>query len=183
MDKPNTRLDRIRHYMEVVIFFSKWLLIPFYLGLFVVLAVYLKVYVCELIDMVFHTNLTSENILLSSLEMVDVVMIANLIKMIITGSYTSFVNKNHNIKGEKPASSGTLKIKMGTSLIGVSSIHLLKVFIECENHMKPWELLWQQITIHIAFLIGALILAIIEYIHVKSEDMEASTEHNFENHT
>ncbi len=167
----------IRHVMERIIFSSKYLLIPFYMGLFIVLLAYLKVYCLELYEMVFHIKLSSENILLMSLEMVDVVMIANLIKMIITGSYTSFVNKDHSIKGERPASSGILKVKMATSLIGVSSIHLLKTFIECSVHTKDWNTLWQQVVIHVSFLIGAFILAWIEYIHVKGEALELKTEH------
>jgi len=157
----------IKKFIENVIFSSRWLLIPFYLGLFVAMLVYTYVYILDIWHLIHEVkSITKDAVLLATLELVDIVMIANLVKMIITGSYNSFVDKNHDFKGEK-VSSGMLKVKMSTSLIGVSSIHLLQSFINTQH--STWEDLQKQLVIHGTFLVGALILAIIDYLHEKSE--------------
>ena len=169
-DKSKSPDTRLKDLIEYIIFGSRWFLIPFYLGLIVVMAIYTFVYLKEVMLLVTEINhLTKESAMLIILEIVDIVMIANLVKMIITGSYNSFVDKHHGNEGEK-VSSGMLKVKMSTSLIGVSSIHLLQTFINAEN--TKLEDLTKQIIIHVSFLIGALILAIIDFLHVKSESYE-----------
>lgn len=152
--------------IEKIIFSSRWLLIPFYLGLFITMLVYTYVYINEIVDLIEKARgITKDVVLLTTLELVDIVMIANLVKMIITGSYNSFVDKNHEMTGEN-ISSGMLKVKMSTSLIGVSSIHLLQSFINSAN--VEWQDLQKQLFIHATFLIGALVLAVIDYLHEKS---------------
>ena len=113
-------LNFFKKMIETVIFSSKWLLIPFYLKLFLTLG--------KLMYHFFSEGTLSNEDLMSTLEDVDIVMIANLVKMIITGSYNSFVDKTHSEDAEK-VSSGVLKVKMATSIMGVSSIHLLQTFI------------------------------------------------------
>lgn len=144
--------------VETIIFSSKWLLIPFYLYLFWTL-IYL------MIHFVPDGHIGSET-LMATLEAVDVVMIANLVKMIITGSYNSFVDKNHEEASEK-VSSGLLKVKMSTSVMGVSSIHLLQSFISAET--LDWDTIWKQVLIHGIFIVGSGFLAWIDYLHSKSE--------------
>jgi len=158
-----------KNMIEHIIFSSRWLLIPFYLGLFVTMLVYTSVYVKEIWHLIGTMGiLEKDTILLITLELVDIVMIANLVKMIITGSYHSFVSKDHGVDGEM-VSSGMLKVKMSTSLIGVSSIHLLQAFINAA-HVST-DVLQKQIGIHIVFLVGALVLAVIDYLHSKSESL------------
>jgi uncharacterized protein (TIGR00645 family) len=159
--------------IENILFGSRWLLTFFFLGLIAGLLCYALVYAKGIYHLVTEANeLTREMIMLEVLELVDMVMIANLIKMIITGSYNSFVNKDHGHTGEN-ISSGLLKIKMSTSLIGVSSIHLLQTFINIEN--TSWDGLNKQLWIHASFLIGALLLAVIEYLHEKGESLNQHT--------
>ena len=159
----------MKNWLEQVIFSSRWLLIPFYLGLFVTMLVYTSVYLKEIWHLIGTMGvLEKDNILLITLELVDIVMIANLVKMIITGSYHSFVSKDHGVDGES-VSSGMLKVKMSTSLIGVSSIHLLQAFINAEH--VTIEVLEKQVGIHVVFLIGALVLSVIDYLHSKSESL------------
>ncbi len=117
--------------------------------------------------------ITKEASMLLIVELIDMAMIANLVRMIVAGSYTSFVNKNHGEHSEK-ASSGTLKAKMATSLIGISSIHLLQTFIE-HGFVYDGHLLGQ-LLIHVSFIIGAMALMWIEYIHVKAEVLEHQLE-------
>lgn len=152
---------RIKKIIETVIFSSKWLLIPFYLKLFWTL--------CKLMYHFFFQGTLSNEDLMSTLEDVDIVMIANLVKMIITGSYNSFVDKTHGVEGEQ-VSSGLLKVKMSTSIMGVSSIHLLQTFINSSN--TTWDVIYKQLLIHGIFIFGALILAYIDYLHCKSETGE-----------
>jgi uncharacterized protein (TIGR00645 family) len=155
--KPNKR----KEFVEKIIFNIKWLLIPAYLNL----AWFLSKLLFNFIAFQHVTN----EILMESLEAVDIVMIANLLVMIITGSYTSFISKIHNGEIEK-TSSGLLKVKMSTSILGVTTIHLLKTFIECSNKVAPdWDLIYKQSFIHAIFIVGCLALAVIDYLHGKND--------------
>jgi len=148
------------------IFGSKWLLLPFYYGLFIAMTLYAWVYIKEIAHLLMHSSeITKESIMLTTLELVDIVMIANLIKMIITGSYHSFVDKDHAESTEN-VSAGMLKVKMSTSLVGVSSIHLLQSFIHPNS---SWDEINKQLWIHGAFLLGSLVLAVIDFLHHKDE--------------
>jgi uncharacterized protein (TIGR00645 family) len=153
--------------IERMLFGSKWLLVPFYFGLIIAQSVYLY-WFCKDVWHLISTasSISKESGMLIVLELVDIVMIANLIKMIISGSYTSFITKDHDEKSEK-SSSGLLKVKMASSLVGVSSIHLLQSFINAES--LEWDIIIKQMWMHGAFLVGALVLMVIEYLHVKSE--------------
>ncbi len=172
--KQNMKTKKI---IEKTLFGSKWILVPFYLGLIVAQVVYLFWYGENVVHMLANaTTIGKEEGMLIIRELVDIVMIANLIKMIISGSYTSFISKDHEENSDK-ASSGLLKVKMATSLVGVSSIHLLQSFINAEKISQ--ETLNKQMWIHGTFLIGALILAVIDYLHEKAEALESNhTTHN-----
>jgi len=117
-------------------------------------------------------------VMLAVLTLIDIVMIANLLKMIISGSYQTFVDKASSPEGEK-VSSGLLKVKMGSSLIGVSSIHLLQVFLNSDG-LTDRDLL-VKITIHVVFLVSTVGLAVIDWLHVKSEATEHKTENKVKN--
>jgi uncharacterized protein (TIGR00645 family) len=157
----------IRNLTERTLFGSKWILTIFYFGLIVAMMAYAYVYILQILHLFEHVNtLNKEMVLICTLELVDMVMIANLIKMIITGSYTSSVNKNHEYANEK-VSSGILKIKLSTSLIGVTSIHLLQTFVNSEN--VSWDSIYKQMAIHGVFILGSIGLAIVEYFHDKGD--------------
>jgi len=152
--------------IERILFGSRWLLIVFYFGLILALITYAYTYfftVIHLVKDVGHIN--SNGVMVILLELVDMVMIASLIKMIVTGSYHAFVSKEHNYIDDK-ASSGFLKVKIATSLIGVSAIHLLQSFMIIEK--MSWEVIYKQGFIHLAFILGALSLAYVEYLHDKT---------------
>lgn len=167
--EKNITLKRI---IERMLFSSKWMLVPFYLGLMIALVPFFIVDAKEVWHLIVETpKLEKTDAMMILLELVDMAMIAALIRMIIIGGYTSFVCKNHSEEGEK-SSSGVLKVKLGTALIGVSSIHLLQTFIRAtQDTAITWDILSKQLAIHGAFLAGALILAIIDYLHVKSESI------------
>ncbi len=146
----------IKNILEFIILSSKWLLIPFYLKLFWTL-------IKLMYHFIYQGEISNEDII-STLEDIDIVMIANLVKMIIVGSYNSFVYKLNNLESEH-ITSGGLKIKMATSIIGVSSIYLLQTFINVTNISQ--DIIIKQILIFGAFIIGALVLAIINYLYSK----------------
>lgn len=158
--------------IENLIFGSKWLLVPFYFGLIIVMIIYTYVYSKEIIHLIAVSNeIDKEMAMLLILEIVDIVMIANLVRMIISGSYNSFVDKGHGNELEH-VGSGALKVKMATSLIGISSIHLLQTFIHIGSH--SWEELNKQLAIHAAFILGAFVLAIIDHLHTKDEHIQST---------
>lgn len=164
--KPKTIGSFSKKVIESILFNSRWLLIVFYLGLMVALAIYMYVDMKEIYHFAKgYKGVDKELAMITLLELVDIAMIANLVKMIITGSYNSFVAKDHGFTGEN-ATSGILKVKMATSLIGVSSIHLLTTFINASK--IDWDTLSKQLWLHGTFLIGALILAVVDYLHEKS---------------
>jgi len=148
--------------IENILFGSRWLLILFYFGLIIALGSYAYTYTVQIVHMISNMGkLTSELTMALMLELVDIVMIANLVKMIITGSYHAFIDKNHNYTDEK-ASSGFLKVKIATSLISVAAIHLLQSFVA--HDISP-EKLYRQLIIFGAFVVGGIALAFIEYLH------------------
>lgn len=148
----------LKHYVKTIIFYSKWLVIPFLIKLFFTLGMLLYHFILE--------NHISNEDLMTTLEAVDTVMVATLVKMIITGSYHSFVDKNHGESGEN-SSSGLLKVKLASSIMGVTSIHLLQSFINVEH--LTWDTIYKQLIIHGVFMLGTLVLAIVDYLHCKSE--------------
>ena len=108
-------------------------------------------------------KLSETVIMLAVLALIDVVMISNLLIMVIVGGYETFVSRM-NLEGhpDEPewlshVNASVLKVKLGTAVIGISSIHLLKSFISAAS-LKPEVLMWQTI-IHIAFLLSAIAIA------------------------
>ena len=158
---------------ERFIFNVKWILPLFYMGLVGVLLLYGYSFAKEIIHIFFEaSNKNMDDMKVIVLDIIDVTMIANLIKMIITGSYNSFISKDHGYPNEN-ISSGMLKIKISTSIIVVSSIHLLKSFI---SPNVDWDVIFKQLDIYGAFLVSALVLGVLEFIHVKSEVLEHTLE-------
>ena len=108
-------------------------------------------------------QLTETVIMLAVLGLIDVVMISNLLIMVIVGGYETFVSRmgleGHRDEPEwlSHVNASVLKVKLGTAIIGISSIHLLKTFINAE-HTEVKEMMWQTI-IHVAFLLSAIAIA------------------------
>jgi uncharacterized protein (TIGR00645 family) len=159
--------------IEKILFSSKWLLIPFYIGLIISLAIFTYIDVKEIYHL-FHIikELDEDAGMTIILKLIDLTMIANLVKMIIVGSYTSFFQKHgrHDNSTDDPnlnTSSGVLKVKIATSLIGVTSINLLQTFIN-PVAVDP-TIFRNQLIIHVMFLIGAVVLAVVDWLHVKAE--------------
>ena len=132
-----TNLGRV---LKSCIFASRWLQAPLYFGLIVAQAVYVYLFMVELSHLVHRIgNLTETDIMLIVLGLIDVVMISNLLVMVIVGGYETFVSRL-NLQGhpDQPewlshVNASVLKIKLAMAIIGISSIHLLRTFIEAGN--------------------------------------------------
>ena len=155
--------------MSTILFGSRWLQLPRYLGLIVAQAVYVFHFMVELTHLVAKVpHLGEADIMLIVLGLIDVVMISNLLIMVIVGGYETFVSRL-NLKGHphepdwlSHVNANLLKVKLATAIIGISSIHLLKTFINAPN-LDDKTLLWQTV-IHMAFVISAVSIAWIDRI-------------------
>lgn len=155
--------------LETPIFGSRWLQAPLYFGLMVAQAVYVYKFIIELIHLVTGANSMKEvEVMLIVLGLVDVVMVANLLQMVIVGGYEIFVSRlyleDHPDRPEwlDHVDAGVLKVKLATAMVTISSIHLLKTFIDSANIAN--DKIIAQIGIHTAFLLSALAMAWVERI-------------------
>jgi uncharacterized protein (TIGR00645 family) len=177
--------------LPTLIFASRWLQLPLYLGLILAQAVYVYHFWVELVHLIEAAfgsqtalqqlvgsmgykstapvaSLNETIIMLVVLALIDVVMISNLLIMVIIGGYETFVSRL-NLEGhpDQPewlshVNASVLKVKLATAIIGISSIHLLKSFINAANYEQQ-TLLWQTL-IHVAFLLSAMAIAATERI-------------------
>ena len=179
-----------------LIFASRWLQLPLYLGLILAQGVYVFHFWVELVHLLEAafgnqqalqalvtsigyktdapiTGLNEVVIMLVVLGLIDVVMISNLLIMVIVGGYETFVSRL-NLEGhpDQPewlshVNASVLKVKLATAIIGISSIHLLKTFINAANYDEK-TLLWQTV-IHIAFLLSAMAIALTDRLLAKPD--------------
>jgi len=186
LKQDSTKTTRKLKPLPGLIFASRWLQLPLYLGLIAAQGVYVFHFWVELVHLLeaafgnqtalqalvtsmgyqSATPLTALNetlIMLVVLALIDVVMISNLLIMVIVGGYETFVSRMHlEDHPDQPewldhVNASVLKVKLGTAIIGISSIHLLKTFINAANYDTK-VLMWQTI-IHMAFLLSALAIA------------------------
>lgn len=180
-----------------LIFASRWLQLPLYLGLIVAQAVYVVHFLVELTHLVeagfgsedalqalvtsigYKTSapvasLNETVIMLVVLALIDVVMISNLLIMVIVGGYETFVSRM-NLEGHRDqpewlshVNASVLKVKLATAIIGISSIHLLKTFINADNYSD--RVLIAQTAIHITFLFSAMAIAYTDKLMSRSPD-------------
>ena len=173
-------------FLPRLIFSSRWLQLPLYLGLILAQGVYVFHFWVELVHLIEAafgnqaaltklvasigyksefavTALNETIIMLVVLALIDVVMISNLLIMVIVGGYETFVSRlrleEHPDQPEwlSHVNASVLKVKLATAIIGISSIHLLKTFINADNYSEK-VLIWQTL-IHVAFLLSALAIA------------------------
>jgi uncharacterized protein (TIGR00645 family) len=149
-----------------VLFATRWLQAPLYFGLVVVQGVYVYKFFNELWTLILRCvtgRATETYVMLSVLKLVDVVMIANLLIMVIVGGYETFVSRidlhGHRDQPEwfSHVNPNVLKVKLATAIVGISSVHLLQMFVDVQ-HTAQHSLMWGT-TIHLAFILSAAILA------------------------
>ncbi len=147
-----------------IIFASRWLQLPIYLGLIVVQAIYAYKFLKSLWNLVVNLGVMDEStIMLAVLNLIDVVMIANLLIMVIVGGYETFVSRlNVDHHPDQPewldhVNASVLKVKLSMAIISISSIHLLQTFINAP-HLPEHTIKWQ-LLLHTGFLISAIAIA------------------------
>jgi len=179
------------------IFASRWLQLPLYVGLIAAQGVYVFHFWVELVHLLeaafgnqtalqalvtsigykadgVVATLNETIIMLVVLALIDVVMISNLLIMVIVGGYETFVSRmdldGHPDQPEwlSHVNASVLKVKLGTAIIGISSIHLLKTFINAANYDE--KVLIAQTAIHITFLLSAIAIAYTDKLMVRTDD-------------
>ncbi|MBB3019538.1 uncharacterized protein (TIGR00645 family) [Microvirga lupini] len=160
--------------LPALIFSSRWLQLPLYIGLIVAQCVYVFLFLKELVHLVLHAaEFTEMQIMLVVLGLIDVVMISNLLVMVIVGGYETFVSRL-NLQGhpDQPewlshVNAGVLKVKLAMAIIGISSIHLLRTFIEAgyvgtarSTYTETGIIL--QTVIHSVFILSAIGIAYVD---------------------
>ena len=165
-----------------LIFASRWLQVPLYLGLIVAQVVYVILFLKELYHLVGHSfTINEQQAMLVVLGLIDVVMISNLLIMVIVGGYETFVSRMElNKHPDQPewlshVNASVLKIKLAMAIIGISSIHLLRTFIEAGNlgtdkaAFTEAGIMWQAI-IHALFILSAIGIAFVDRLSQGTAD-------------
>jgi uncharacterized protein (TIGR00645 family) len=148
--------------IEKVILASRWILVVFYLGLTLALAVYAFTFVRKLMEFLAHaTDIDEADAVLKVLGLIDAALVASLVVMVIISSYENFVNQ---IAGEPAQASwlgkidaGQLKVKVAATIVAISSIHLLEVFLNLDT-IATTQVMWYTI-VHLALVVSALAVA------------------------
>lgn len=156
-----TQFELKQSIFSKIIFASRWLQLPIYLGLIVVQGIYAYKFLKSLWALLTNLTVMDENaIMLAVLGLIDVVMIANLLTMVIVGGYETFVSRlnvdNHPDQPEwlDHVNASVLKVKLSMAIISISSIHLLQTFINASK-LSSETMMWQVI-IHISFILSAI---------------------------
>lgn len=163
----------IENAIEAVIFSSRWLQLPIYVGLIGGTMLYVYKFFMELVHLAQHVSeMTEIEVMLAVLGLVDISMVMNLLVIVIIGGYTIFTSRiDFGETEDRPQwldniDAGVLKIKLATSLASISGVHLLKTFIDIHSaaDKDSYEGVVIEIIIHIVFIISALLLAWVERI-------------------
>lgn len=160
-------MKRLELAIESIILASRWLLVVFYLGLGVALAIYALSFGKKLVE--FATGvwvLNDTDTILKMLGLIDAALVASLVVMVIISGYENFVSRfdghEDQVHWLGTIDVGSLKIKVASTIVAISSIHLLQVFLNSAQYTDR-QLMWLTL-MHLAFVASALILAYIDRI-------------------
>jgi uncharacterized protein (TIGR00645 family) len=158
----------IERALERLIFWSRWLMAPFYFGLIAVLGVLMVKFVQEIYRFVPHVlDLGDIDVILMTLSLLDLTLAASLVLMMVFSGYENFVSRIDTGTDERPAWMGTLdfsglKLKLIASIVAISGIDLLKSFMNVAQTNKE-DLMWKVVT-HMAFVVSGVLLALMDYL-------------------
>ena len=168
-------MKKIEDLLEKVIIASRWLMAPVYVGLVVCLIFLLYVFIHEIIVFIpMSTSAGESEVILFILNLIDLSLAGNLLLMVIFSGYENFVSKI-DVGGhkDKPAWMGkvnfsNLKLKLISSIVAISGIHLLKIFMSLDKYTKEQIILF--ISVHLAFVLSGVLLALMDYIIGKTSN-------------
>ena len=172
-------MKRLELAIESVILASRWLLVVFYLGLGVALAIYALSFGKKLYEFVTSAfTLGDTDTILKMLGLIDAALVASLVVMVIISGYENFVSRFDEQDGEVhwlgTIDVGSLKVKVASTIVAISSIHLLQVFLNSVSYTTD-QLMWLTI-IHLAFVVSALMLAYIDRVMALAKGKKAEAE-------
>jgi uncharacterized protein (TIGR00645 family) len=165
-------MKQIEHLIENIILASRWLLVVFYLGLTVALALYCVSFLRKLWEYFSKVMVLEEtDAILKILSLIDASLVASLVVMVIISGYENFVSQFDNVEEKSneltwlgKIDAGSLKIKVASTIVAISSIHLLQIFLNANQYSND-KMMWLTI-IHMAFVVSALLLAYIDKVIV-----------------
>jgi len=164
-------MKKIESFLETLIFNSRWIMAPFYLGLCIALLALLYVFFQELMHLFSPETLTSESsVIVLVLTLIDVSFAGNLLIMVFFSGYENFVSKSDTHDNEdRPDWMGTvdfsgLKLKLISSIVAISGIQLLKVFFSLKDGTTDSETLKWYLIVHPVFVVSGLLLALMDYL-------------------
>ena len=166
-------LKSFEKFLERVMFASRWILAPFYFGLIISLFFLLVVFIKEIFHFVLNFSTDETELILFILTLIDLSFAGNLLIIVIFSGYENFVSKiDVNNHEDKPEWMGTvdfkgLKLKLVSSIVAISGIHLLKVFFDLEKYTREQIILF--IAIHFTFVISGVILAYMDALISKNK--------------
>ena len=163
--------------IENGLFASRWLMAPFYIGLSLSLGI-LMISFLEELWMLFNSigSITQTDAILGALSLIDLSLAGNLILIVVFSGYENFVSKFEIENQDKPDWKGsidfsTLKLKLISSMVAISGIHLLRIFMDA-NPIDPLQFKWLLLT-HLAFVLSGVLLAIMDLISAKAKVKKA----------
>jgi uncharacterized protein (TIGR00645 family) len=168
---PGTTMKTLELFVERIILASRWLLVIFYIGLGIALLLYAVSFASKLYKFATHVfSIDEAEAILDMLGLIDAALVASLVVMVIISGYENFVSKfdeedKVHWLGEIDANS--LKIKVASTIVAISSIHLLQIFLNVDSYTGE-KLMWYTI-IHIAFVVSALFLAYIDRVSAQTK--------------
>ncbi|GHD15018.1 TIGR00645 family protein [Tianweitania populi] len=168
-------MKRLELLVESVILASRWLLVVFYLGLAVALAIYAVSFAGKLFEFASNVTLLNDtDTILKMLGLIDAALVASLVVMVIISGYENFVSRfdqsGDQVHWLGTIDAGSLKIKVASTIVAISSIHLLQVFLNSTSY-TTFQLMWLTI-IHLAFVVSALFLAYIDKLSAKKDKID-----------
>jgi uncharacterized protein (TIGR00645 family) len=159
----------IEKYIERLLFASRWLLAPLYLGLSLALIALGVKFFQEAVHVITHIfSLSEADLVLTVLAMIDIVLVGSLIVMVMFSGYENFVSRIDTSAGGDTLGwlgkldSGTLKLKVAASIVAISSIHLLRIFMNAPQIANE-KIMWYVI-LHLTFVVSALLLGVLDRI-------------------
>jgi uncharacterized protein (TIGR00645 family) len=158
--------ERVRRGFEYVLFNSRWLMAPFYVGLVVALAVLFLKFIRMLWEFILHApGAKSSETILDALALIDVTLVGNLLLIVVFSGYENFVSRIDAAANPNwPAwitriDFAGLKQKMLASIVAISAIHVLEAFLNIDASFDATRMIWL-VAVHLVFVISALLLAL-----------------------
>ena len=163
----------IEVFLEKLMFASRWIMAPFYFGLIISLFMLLIVFLSEIFHFIINFQINETDLIIFILTLIDLSFAGNLLIIVIFSGYENFVSKiNINNHEDKPDWMGTvdfsgLKLKLISSIVAISGIHLLKVFFANERYTENQIILF--ISVHLTFVVSGVLLAYMDSLVAKSK--------------